>query len=249
MSTIQTTTNYDKFKTIIGNRELNEPHVKNLAVAIELHDLLPYFPILVNEHYEIIDGQHRFEASQRLGKPVYFIQVPGLDLKDVQKINTSSKNWTLKDYVQSYISQGNKDYEILLAYHERTGFNLTISAMLLSGYTGTSTSGGNSVAKNIKTGSFKVNARTNAEDMALYLNELQPYAEIDLPRDREFVSALLKVFEAGHFDINRLIDKLESGQKITKQPSPRHYMLEIERIYNFRAQNRIDLFTGKETQL
>lgn len=243
-ATIQTSLDYDKFKSITGNRELNEPHVRNLAIAIELHDLLEYFPILINENWEIIDGQHRFEASKRLSRPIYYIQVDGLNIDDVQKINTSSRRWILKDYVQSHIERGHQDYKVLLDFSERTGFNLTISAILLAGGGYLSTSGGSSVGKMIKNGDFKVNNRSRAEDMALYLGELGHYADFDLSKNREFVNALYRVVQNDTFDFTRLMEKLEKGLRIEIQPTPRHFMFELERIYNHGAKARVDLFTG-----
>lgn len=102
---IETTLDYDKFRTVEGNREVDTPHVRQLAEEIALNDLTPYFPVLINQDWEIIDGQHRFEVCRTLTLPIYYLQVPGLDLKSVQRINTSSKRWNLRDYIQSYIQR------------------------------------------------------------------------------------------------------------------------------------------------
>ena len=64
---IQETRNYDIFKFVKGNREINRSHVKRLKEKISRRDLKE-IPILVgsldkNGKYPIYDGQHRFTAK------------------------------------------------------------------------------------------------------------------------------------------------------------------------------------------
>ena len=64
---IRETNNYDIFKNMLGNRELKDKNYKKLMRSINEKQLI--IPILVNEKFEIIDGQHRFSACKSLGKP------------------------------------------------------------------------------------------------------------------------------------------------------------------------------------
>ena len=71
MEQIKVTTNYDLFSFMPGNRDIAK---KNMLVkSIEKIDLTEYKPIIVNENYVIIDGQHRFMACKELEKPIYYI--------------------------------------------------------------------------------------------------------------------------------------------------------------------------------
>lgn len=252
---IETSTDYDKFKTIDGNREVDQPHVRRLAEEIALNDLTPYFPVLINEKWEVIDGQHRFEVCQTLKLPVYYLQVPGLDLTSVQRINTSSKRWSLKDYIKSHIQKGNDDYRVLLTFSERTGINFSVSAALLAGLDSASSgssSGANAAQKLgtlIRDGKFKVKSRTKAEDMAILLKALNEHTEFDTTKDRALVFALNKVTKLERFDTDRLLAKLrDRGLTLDYQATVRFYIIELERIYNHGAQVRLDLFTGNEVR-
>ena len=51
-----------------------------------------------NEKYEIIDGQHRFEAVKELQKEIYFIKVKGLELDQVRRLNTNTKGWNCENF-------------------------------------------------------------------------------------------------------------------------------------------------------
>ena len=71
---IKSTTDYNKFRKLNGNRPVRPNHVKRIVESMQ-KQLLPTF-IEVNEHYEIIDGQHRIEALKELELPVGFKGIP-----------------------------------------------------------------------------------------------------------------------------------------------------------------------------
>ena len=68
---IQKSKDYNIFKTLTGNRELNISHKEKLKKSFKENYLIS--PIIINEKYEIIDGQHRFNAARELGYYVYYI--------------------------------------------------------------------------------------------------------------------------------------------------------------------------------
>lgn len=79
---IQVSYDYGLFKLMGGNREIDYNHVKRLKKSMQAHpDLSPSNAIEVNEHYYIIDGQHRRMAWQELGMPVYFVVNEGGDAR------------------------------------------------------------------------------------------------------------------------------------------------------------------------
>lgn len=112
---IRKATNYEAFKTVLGNRKVRTAHVKKLKLSIEKDpESIKYNPILVNEKMEVIDGQHRLEAIKSLELPVYYVKVPGLKLEDVQKLNSVSKQWGPVDYAQAFAKLGNDNYQVYL---------------------------------------------------------------------------------------------------------------------------------------
>ncbi|MBC8147318.1 MAG: ParB N-terminal domain-containing protein, partial [Bacteroidetes bacterium] len=70
MKKIYKTKNYEKFKFMVGNRPINSAHTAKLIESIKGKYL--FNPIIINEKWEIIDGQHRFEAIKQLNLPLYF---------------------------------------------------------------------------------------------------------------------------------------------------------------------------------
>ena len=68
---VNSTNDYLKFKTLKGNRNVNKLHVRRLKESFKEAYLLS--PIIVNQNFEIIDGQHRFEAAKSMELPINFI--------------------------------------------------------------------------------------------------------------------------------------------------------------------------------
>jgi len=83
ISQVQTTMDYSMFKPIDGNRNKNELHIARLKTSMALNYL--FTVIIVNEKYEIIDGQHRFECIKDLGLPLYYIMCKGLLFCNIAK--------------------------------------------------------------------------------------------------------------------------------------------------------------------
>ena len=75
---VHKTTDYFLFKPIDGNRNKNLLHINRLKKSISENYL--FTVIIVNENYEIIDGQHRFECIKELELPLYYITCKGYGL-------------------------------------------------------------------------------------------------------------------------------------------------------------------------
>ena len=103
---IRHTSDYDQFKVIVSNREVDKRHVKKLAQSIKHRNLMFIKPILVNSRLEIIDGQHRLEACRIIGEPVHYMVVDGLDKDDIAILNTAQKNWTMLDFINFFTIEG-----------------------------------------------------------------------------------------------------------------------------------------------
>ena len=80
---IQRTTTLDKFKLKKGNRFINEAHVKALIDSIKKHNLLHLQPIIVDTNMNVIDGQHRLKAAERLQVPIYYVIAADVSFDDI----------------------------------------------------------------------------------------------------------------------------------------------------------------------
>ena len=87
VAVIYETDNYDKFKIIDGNRPIE--HAKKIVESIKEIGML-WQPVLVNERFEIIDGQGRYLASKTLGKKILYVVQPGLTIKHARCLNENS---------------------------------------------------------------------------------------------------------------------------------------------------------------
>ena len=61
--------------------------------------------IIVNENYEIIDGQHRFDVI-KIKTPLHYIMCCGYGLNEVHILNQNSKTWNADDYATGYCNLG-----------------------------------------------------------------------------------------------------------------------------------------------
>jgi len=113
------------------NRSINARHVYGLKNSISKNNLSSANPIIVNDKFEIIDWQHRFEALRLLSKPIYYIVQPWLNMGDVQLLNSVAKNWTYEDYLKSYVSVGLPEYIKLHNFVIEYGLTVAIALSIL----------------------------------------------------------------------------------------------------------------------
>lgn len=97
--TINKTNNYELFKFYKQNRAITNN--KNLFNSIKTNDLTAYNPIIVNEDFYIIDGQHRFDVCRKLNKPIYYV-IKSNEYDDnelMDSLNKSQKSWRFEDRI------------------------------------------------------------------------------------------------------------------------------------------------------
>ena len=112
------TKDYSIFKRLVGNRDIPESRISKIVESIQTIGWV-HNPIIVNERMEVIDGQGRLTALQRLGMPVEYIIAEGAGNKECIYMNMNMVNWKLPDFIKSYAEQGNANYQRLLALMEK----------------------------------------------------------------------------------------------------------------------------------
>ena len=113
MSEILRTTDYTIFKHADGNRPVDERRVMKIINSIQTVGWVTQ-PIIVNEKMEVIDGQGRLAALERLKMPVDYVIQKGATIRHAQMMNASNTSWNNRDYVKSYAEAGQKSYQRLL---------------------------------------------------------------------------------------------------------------------------------------
>ena len=123
---VYVTMDYSRFKRLIGNRDIPESRISKIVDSIQKIGWI-HNPIVVNEKLEVIDGQGRLTALQRLKLPVEYIIANGTGTKECVYMNMNMVNWKLPDFIKSYAEQGNENYKRLLTLMEKyAGGNLNI---------------------------------------------------------------------------------------------------------------------------
>ena len=230
-NTIQSTLDFDKFKILNGNRKTSTAHINKLKSAFKGNTQATKFsPILVNEHMEVIDGQHRLEAIKQLdGVPIYYIVHAGLTLEDAQNMNSMMRNWAPRDYAKSYAELGNKHYQgfiDLMNEYESLSFTVLLKyASPLDNYPTT---------EMFRNGLFKMDKASVVHDRLNYLCKVGDYT-VNFKR-KKFGEALLKVMYLPNFDRDRFVRAL-AGSRAQERLKKTYdnwqdYVRVIEKIYN-----------------
>lgn len=220
------TKDYKIFKTLNGNRPINLSHVKRLKVSIAEKPI--DIPIIVNEKMQVIDGQHRLEALKELNKPVRYLKNYGLNLKDVQKLNTTSQKWNMDAYLESYILLGYPEYVKYKAFYDEYGFNHNETLSLLNkGVIG----GGTTQA--FKEGRLKIHDWDESCKQATKIEMCKSFYP-DYKR-RSFVLAMIHCMKHSDFNVSEFIAKMRYQQgKLKNHVTWQQCVAMIEDIYNYK---------------
>ena len=115
---VYTTRDYSIFKRLVGNRDIPESRISKIVESIQAVGWI-HNPIIVNEKMEVIDGQGRLTALQRLRMPIEYVIAEGAGNKECIYMNMNMVNWKLPDFIKSYAEQGNENYQRLLKLMEK----------------------------------------------------------------------------------------------------------------------------------
>lgn len=236
---VRMTNDYSKFKSLVGNREVNKTHVNQLIrLMTENGNLTDQFPVVVSKDGHVIDGQHRLEALKILGWDVGYIIEENATIETVRNINRGNKNWSWRDVSESFARLGNKEYDWFLGYFDKHNMTYTL-AMLFCGaklskrYT-------NGVSFN--SGAFTVDDKAKAEQFASQYEELREIVDVT---SHDFGKALNKIFRSPFYDHARMVRKMkEQGHTIPAKANESDYRRDIEKIFNhgFSDENKARLF-------
>lgn len=158
-----------KFGSNQGNRIISSSHLLKLKKqCLESLEILP--PITINlVTGNIIDGQHRLKAYQCLIEAgaieperkikVMFLEIPKEEEKKaIINANINSKNWSLNDYVLSYMKEGNDSYIKLEEWCK--SHSLVSDRGVIQYRYGAAILLGKGHRKNLKNGQFKLTEET-----------------------------------------------------------------------------------------
>jgi hypothetical protein len=249
---VNQTNDYTKFKTLKGNRNVNKLHIKRLQKSFKQSYLLS--PIIINQNYEIIDGQHRFEAAKAENLPINFILCNDYGLTEVQLLNTNMKNWKKEDYLNAYCDLGYKNYLIFRNFMRKyPDFGIAACEVLLTGtlnpghkstskkeFRSETNKSGSYAIRYFQEGDLEIPDYEQSVDSAERILMIKPY--YDGFARPTFVRAICGVFRVSEYEHAKLIDRLKSNpNSIEHCSNVTQYKLLIEDVYNFRSRNKVSL--------
>lgn len=230
---IQQTTNYEIFKSLTYNREVDKSHVNRLVKSIQKKDLLHLNPIIVTKEFEVIDGQHRLEAAKQLNIPIwYLIDDQDFDGSEIQQLNSVQKNWKPSDYLAYWCIKKAPGFGILNKFvNQNPAIPLTSARSLMS-------STGESRATDFANGKIDVSNIKYAEELA---DQLKDYRNkgYQFVYSSKFINALMKVNEAEGYDHNEMMRKIDIQPRAFVQcANLKQYLQMFEEIYNYHSKSK-----------
>lgn len=129
---VEHTRDYSVFQKAKCNRKLHQNTLRKLEKSIKEKNLLASKPILVDRHFNVIDGQHRLEIAEKLGIPIAYQIDETCDIYDMVRLNTQ-KSWDMNDYLNYYCEAEKKsEYIKLRDFVEKENIQLSIAFQLLN---------------------------------------------------------------------------------------------------------------------
>ena len=222
------TTNYELFSFKKENRGISRQKVTQLKANFVKFGYDENYPVLVDENFLIIDGQHRFLACRELGEEVNYAFAKNNSNEYMRSLNIVSSAWELADYIRSYATEGVSCYVELLAFKEK--YNLTMSNTIIVFF-------GPSKTKQIRKGENIVKLK-NAEKVA---ETLKSFELLKFNCSKNFALAVQAIFEKNISEKN-LNTLLEKQFLINEMASVVQYLKVFEGILNNRRGVRENVY-------
>jgi hypothetical protein len=221
------TKNYSLFSFFNENRPIVRANVEQKKKSIKSIGYIEACPIIVNESFQIIDGQHRFIALKEMGMDIVYAIEDVNSQEAMIELNRSQSVWRLPEYINHFAEMGKHDYLILRNALNRHGKKLGTTAALSCYDIRACTSSGN-----IKKGT-KININYNGEYVIEYLYRFE---RLPFYRKRAFVYAICDVYKKlSNDNLEKLVIK---QMEIPEMASRVAYLSCFENILNYRMREQ-----------
>ena len=236
------TTDYTIFKAIKGNRLLNESKINRIISDIKSGlDMLKYYPIVVDENLNVIDGQHRLFIARKLKLNVYYIISKKIALNSIAKINSNTEKWNNEDFINCYIVNGSADYQKLRDFKDKYGFPLSVCQFLLMEGSATRGSNAADMKEIFHQGRFLVKFEKQAQQIA---ESVILFAKFPNHKSRPFIEAIYKVIISGKCEVTEIAEKYKNqdASVLKMQANYKGYLTNLEEVVNFKCSKRKVIF-------
>jgi hypothetical protein len=244
---VQKTKDYGIFKISPNNRAIDQNHVKRLTYLIAKKNLLIDRPILVDNQFTIIDGQHRYYAAINCGVDIYYMVSEVASSDEASSLNAGSHNWGIDDYANYYAKSGNVEYIKLLTIKQKYNLkSVNTFLKIVNTYTNEAAQNNDLLVRghtghtnNIKHGTFKMKDiyLERLEKYLVYANILKPYVKEGDVFRTQMIIAVHQLIKDDRFKINDMIDKAKSCANPYQWKTSRDLIYKIYDDYNYKRRN------------
>ena len=227
--------NYSKFTLFDNNRDINETHVEELIASMRKSGQL--MPVVVTPDKEVIDGQHRLKACEKLGIPVSYVINSTGNSKQIAVMNNTQKGWKNKDFLKHFSHSGHSnssEYKKIEKFFEEYKLPFRVGIALLSNYT-VNMDGGNNRGPmpSFRDGSFKIQDLDKAKETASRLIKLKSFVP-NLVRIVKFSVAFIKISKLENFNLKTCYTQIEkNSNKFDKCLNQEDWNEAMVRAYNY----------------
>lgn len=233
---VQTTSNYSLFRDLLGNRPLDEARVRKLMKSIQKVGQLQ--EIIVNEKYEVVDGQARLEALKRLSMPVNYIVKAGYGDDQCREMNSTQTGWGASSYIKSYADMGNASYIYLQSLMREFGFSFSVTIAAV-----TNSAGNRMNHIGLKEGAFEMTGDEyeKAREILNYTKELSPIIKGVKGRLEYYYIAIIAIYKRMPFvNSERFKEQIEKNcAKLKPVDCLDSAMGCLEDAYNYNSRQKV----------
>jgi len=227
--------NYTKFTLFDNNRDVNETHVEELIVSMRKSGQL--MPVVVTPDLEVIDGQHRLKACEKLGLHVSYVINKTGNSKQIAVMNNTQKGWKNKDFLKHFSHSGHSnssEYKKIEKFFEEYKLPFRVGIALLSNYTvNMSDHHHRGPMPSFRDGSFKIQDLDKAKETASRLIKLKSFVP-NLVKIVKFSVAFIKISKLENFDLKTCYTQLEkNSSKFDKCLNQEDWNEAMVRAYNY----------------
>lgn len=238
MAQIKETKNYDLFDLHSFNRDIEK--IKKLEASMREYgwiDGLPAYAVRdVSGNLSIKVGHHRCCAAKNIGIGIKYVECNDGGIS-IQRLEETTRPWTLGDFLTSYCHTGNADYLLVKHLSEESGIPLGPTLAMLMGHSAST----NTYQKLVRSGGYKIKDRKHFDAVAAIIQHFCN-SGVEGWNNRNLIYAVSKLLFVKQFDpevLKRRITK--NPQQLKRQVSVKDYLQNIEAIYNRFSSEKVNL--------
>ena len=242
MEQVESTNEYGLFSFLKGNRQINKAHLKKLKKSIEKNNHLNLHPMIVNQNFQIIDGQHRLECARELGIEIFYIKSDVVADEHFIHCNVNQKSLDVENYINYFaIKEQKPEYIQLKEMMALSGLKPKALLTLIIGIVSSN------LLEFLKTGKFKFPSQEDPNVVLNFYYDFSDYIKdkrikpFSIFTNQNFTKALRWLFKTAGFESSIFFKKLDLRWfDLKPQRTAEEWYQLLLNIYNFKNHNRLE---------